>query len=1078
MYSIKSSFADCLSCQLLDAPSCILETNSPDNLEAVDVVFISENPGKNEIERDPPTPLVGKAGQTFRKYFDKYVKKNFKWLLTNTVLCATINEDGTTGNPDKETIERCKENCFAIIEACKPKLIVLMGTTPMSAFGIAESGITTMRGNVYKWRNYDVFIMLHPSFINRQRSYEERFMEDIKKIPELLGLDLKEVEKIDLKNAKTGIHYYKIPDKFYTSEYKLIDVQFLNMSNEVLYIFRDRDNKKIYHKENDDYYCYQLKDNTQIKKVLPYDNLIQVKVPYRQKMTLDSSKTYEGDLKITVKHAMDYYLQKTEEEPDLPANVMFIDIETYSESMAALSTAEEAENPIAMLTYMYGDSCVTYVVDPKFFVKTDTQKIDLKDGIIICKNEKELLTKFSTDLKKIDPDIITGWNSNYFDMPYILNRMKKVGMSQSSLSRFNQISIEMFHGYVDIAGMICLDMMDLYKSFVQNKKESYSLNAISMDELKRGKTESGSMFSNVYREDINRSIVYNINDVDLLKALNAKLRHIQLQDELKKICKASYRAAKNSMGQLDSLIVSFLKEKGLSSKNTEVQEKSEKFEGAYVKEPMTGLHNYICDFDFASLYPSIIMTLNIGVNTFCMKLKDYKMGYDFVYHRDKLPGEIDIIVDPINKNQEFKVKTEDLIKKVESENLTYSINGCFFKKSEQSFYSGVLSGLLSSRKVYKKKMFEAKEKGEDARKELYNIRQLVYKVLANALYGVLGNNAFRFFNIDCARSITLTGQEMIKTAILEANNYIESFKPSGKYVKPQELSSDEMYGEMDRPTPNVITGDTDSLFATFKHVIDKKKDLDINEVQGYCDKLQSFLNNQIISEIISKHNIDNEMNKLELKNELIIERGLFVSKKHYVVNVVSQEGVKTDEMVVMGLDTKRSDYPRYTKECLKELFDIILKTKNFSLSKINQYVKGKEKEFVEKISAGDKTIARPVSWGKKLKDYKSVPQGVKAMMNWNDLMYNIHNVGSKGYLFHVQGIDFDNAPKEVIENYNKNFLAKGKKLDVIAVPEDEDGLPKFLYPNVTEMVKFSWKDRYNILLEPMGGDIKNTILKF
>jgi DNA polymerase elongation subunit (family B) len=461
-----------------------------------------------------------------------------------------------------------------------------------------------------------------------------------------------------------------------------------------------------------------------------------------------------------------------------------------------------------------------------------------------------------------------------------------------------------------------------------------------------------------------------------------------------------------------------------------------------------------------------------------MKLKDYRLGYDLVYNREALPEKIKVIIDPVQKPTEVEVTKEQLIKKIEDSNLIYSINGCFFKKTETSFYSEILEGILQSRKVYKGKMFKAKEAGDKEKKDLYDIRQLVYKVLANSLYGILGNKVFRFFNVDCARTITLTGQEMIKNAILEANNYVDSLK-TGKHTRPEPLTKEEMYGDVSRKTPYIITGDTDSLFATLQDIVGKDKIEDLKPIYEYCNKIQTYLNKDLIPEILKKHNIDIEMNKLELKNELVIKRGLFISKKHYAVNVISQEGVKADEIVAMGLDTKRSDYPSYTKECLKELFDILLKSDKPSIARIIRYVKDKENDFIDKIKKGDKTVARPVSWGKKIDDYKTLPQGVKSMENWNKLMYNTHNVGSKSYLFHVQGIDLDRAPKNIAENFNKNFLGKGKKLDTIAVPEDEKSLPPFLIPDVNKMLEFSWKDRYKILLSPLNEvKEKDRILKF
>jgi hypothetical protein len=174
-----------------------------------------------------------------------------------------------------------------------------------------------------------------------------------------------------------------------------------------------------------------------------------------------------------------------------------------------------------------------------------------------------------------------------------------------------------------------------------------------------------------------------------------------------------------------------------------------------------------------------------------------------------------------------------------------------------------------------------------------------------------------------------------------------------------------------------------------------------------------------------------------------------------------------DDVQVKGLETRRSDYPSYSKECIKELLDLILKSEKVSLKKMMEFVKGKESDFLERIKHGDKSVARPCSWTKKLSEYKVLSQGVKAMQNWNDLVYPIHAVGAKGYLFKLQGIDLDKAPKDVVDRYNKEFLGKGRKLEVIAIPDEEERLPEYFIPDVKEMLEFSWKDRCGLILDPL-----------
>ena len=1070
MFSIKNSFANCIECPLFSEPSCILETNVK-YLNEVKIIFIAENPGKDEIIQEKP--LVGRAGKLFRKYFEKYNIHKEKYLLTNVVLCQTLKPDGTTGNPDINVIEKCKVNCMKLIEECKPELIVLMGTSPVTAFGLLPkgAGVTNLRGEIYKWNNYNVLITLHPSYINRVKSLESTFEEDIKKAASIIGLktDLIINEKENNLKGKSEPFYYKLPDKYYTSNYKLIDVQYLNKSNEVLYLFRDKDNKKEYYKTNDEFVCYKIKNNDdKAKKVMKYEDLIQVFIKDKDRHQLDASITYEGDVKLTTKHAMDYYIQKKDEEPNLPMNVMFLDIETYTFTKVH-SSAHDANDAIAIIRYSYNGIKKSLVLDPKT-LKINNQIIDTTNKEIeICKTEIQLLNTFFNDVNKLEPDVMSGWFSNDFDLQYIINRAKKINADLTKMSKFGEVDYNKYQFFPEISGIVCLDMLELYKNFTFGGRESYSLDYIGNLELKKGKTEKGSQFSELYRTDVNRAILYNINDVDLLEELDEKLKHIFFQDELKRICKNSFRGSKSVLGQIDSLLVSFLKEKGYSSKNSEHVEGEERFEGAYVQNPILGIHDYIVDFDFTSLYPSLILTYNIGVNTFVMKLEDYKMGHDLLYNPDNLPNEINVVIDPYHEKKSVTIQKDQLLKKMKDSNLICTINGCFFKNhdTELSFYSEVVEMLLSSRKINKKKMFEASNSKNEEKEKLYNTRQLVYKTLANSLYGGIGNKVFRFFNIDSARSITLGGQEAIKTVIKSSENYVSS---KLKDISVIPITKQEMFtDDMKLPLKHVITSDTDSVFITYKSLINKKSDKEdiMKTIMQYNLDCQTFLNKTVISTVIKRHNVSIEKNRLELKNEFVIKRGLYVSSKHYANYLISQEGNPIDKIDVKGLDTRRSDYSSITKKYLNEVLDLILKTEKFTLSKIIDYVKEKDSLFTKVISSGQTIIGRPVSFTKKLEEYKTLSQGVKGMINWNNLEYKFFDVGSRGYLFKLKGIDLDKAPEEVRKNYDLNFLKQGLKLEIIVVPEELDHIPPYYIIDVKSMVSFAWTDRYNLLLEPI-----------
>jgi DNA polymerase len=474
MNSIKTSFANCLECDLLDCPSCILETNCEKDLSEVEVLFIAENPGKDEVRANPPRPLIGRSGQTFRRFFKTFKLDKLKYLITNVVLCQTINPDGTTGNPTDDVIEKCKVNCMNLIEVCNPKLVVLLGTSPMKAFDIAKSGITKLHGNIFKWKNYNVFVTVHPSFVNRnQKVWMPKFEEDMAKIAGIVkGKKIKVKKNSGVKKlGKTGIHRYKIPEKFYTDKYRLIDIQYLNTKKQVLYIFRDGNNKKIYHTENDEYICYQAPKGLETRKIVSYDKLDQVSVAFRDQGILDPDITYEGDVKITIKHAMDYYHFNKGEVEKSESNIMFADIEIDTGKQRVFPHAKDAAFSINMISSIYNKRQICYVIDNK------TEPIIEKDGfeLKIFKSEHALMKEFIKDFKDQDPDYIAGWNFINFDMWYIYNRLPKLKIAQRSMSLFNEFYVDGDKYFCNLPGCIVIDQEFMYRTFTFTKMENYKL---------------------------------------------------------------------------------------------------------------------------------------------------------------------------------------------------------------------------------------------------------------------------------------------------------------------------------------------------------------------------------------------------------------------------------------------------------------------------------------------------------------------------------------------------------------------------------------------------------------------------
>lgn len=1082
MFSIKESLANCLECPLYNSPSTIMETNCK-SFDEVEIVFVTENPSKKEVEQG--VPLIDGAGQIFRKYFNLYGLNQRKYILTSIVLCQSSTVENAAGNLTEEIARRCKVNCFDIIKMANPKLIVLMGSTPAREFGLLKgTGIVSIRGEMFKWDGYDVLVTTHPAHAQMRRGTEDErnFGNDIKKAGELIGVKVgtSQISENQILDGN-GAFYYRIPEKFYTEEYYLLDVQYIRKTHEVLYIFLDKNDDKIYHKENDDYVFYKTCDEEAAAYTVPYKDLTQIKSQNRRKHGISPKISYEGDIKLPVKHAIDYYLTRTlpnRDNSDVKIKIFFYDIETSSKDGFSQSTVKEAGDIISLISYSYGGDRVTYALDPKFLDKSADNNITIENTIMF-RNERELLKTFVRDFNKLDPHIMVGWYSSEFDFPYIYNRCIKNGIEPELMSRFGDVYINPYNGRIHIAGIIELDMYTLYKEYTQNKEESYSLDFIANKYLGEGKLGKGYNFSQMFKSDVNGSILYNRQDVDILVKLEAKLKHIVFCNEFRSICKTTFDATKSTIGLLDSLLISYLKPRGIAVKSSDPKEKSEKFTGAYVKAPDQGIHDYISDFDFSSLYPSLIITYNIGINTFVMKFADERNGYYLAYNRNLLPDTIDIVIDPISRQIQKKFLKNDLFKFVEREGLICTINGCFFKShaNEKSHYSEILEVLMNKRKLYKEEMF--KYAPEDEEYDILDSKQTALKVLANSMYGGLGAGVFRFFNVDCAKSITLSGQEAIKTSIINADKFVSELNNSDRVSNIEKISMDEMFADSDlRDTCNILTSDTDSLFITYENILDRKnKDKNIELIISYNNMVEKFLNDNVMDFLVKTKNVKIENSRLALKNEYVCNRGLFLTKKRYAMHNIRREGKIIDKIDARGIETRRSDYPSFTKIKLVEMLDILLKSETVKLKTILEFVKDTEGEILGKIIEGEKDIARPVSYGKKLEEYKSISQGVRGMETWNLLEYKTFYVGSRGYLFTVKGIDLDKASMEIADRYYKEFISRGKKLDVIVIPEQAMKLPEYYIVDSSEMLRVAWTDRYKLMLEPLLK-ITNSLIKF
>lgn len=396
--------------------------------------------------------------------------------------------------------------------------------------------------------------------------------------------------------------------------------------------------------------------------------------------------------------------------------------------------------------------------------KTNQVKSEKKNDrtIISCQTEKILLLKFLDLLEEIQPTIMTGWNITNFDIPYLYNRIKGVLGKKTSLrlSPINHIFYSPYRNSYTFAGISILDYMTMYKKFSYKELPSYSLNYVCNFELNRGKIEYEGNLDDLMKNDINTFIEYNITDCELVLALDAKLQFIDLVRGICHVGHVPYEDYIYSSKYLEGALLTYLKRIDVVAPNKpadrrekmqELQESGKDgFIGAYVKDPVPGRYEWIYDLDLTSLYPSIIMTLNISPETKVAKILNWD-AEAFIRGDDKT-----YIVDGDTVNAETLHKFLDKYK------YTVASNGVMYRTDIVGLIPAILNDWFDRRVEYKDEMKKYGKLGNTEMYEFYTKRQLVQKILLNSLYGVLGLPAWRWYDVENAEAVTLTGQTVIK----------------------------------------------------------------------------------------------------------------------------------------------------------------------------------------------------------------------------------------------------------------------------------------------------------------------------
>ena len=631
-------------------------------------------------------------------------------------------------------------------------------------------------------------------------------------------------------------------------------------------------------------------DGKRVKKVFKWDK--------------DDPQLYESDVPQTTRFLVDQYTDS--DEPSTGHTTMFFDIEV--EVTDGFPDVMEAKNTITSIAFWDSIEQVyyCYVYDKEKRIKNYTKD---KQVVEFYDTEYDMLNKFFQKYMEIRPTIMSGWNSEFFDIPYLYNRAVRVlGVSVANLlSPISEVYYNEFKKRYVIAGLTCFDYLPLYKKFSFSQQSSYRLDYIGEVEVGMKKVDYEGTLNDLYDNDLQTFIDYNIRDVKILVELDKKLDFIEIARGIAHLGHVPYEDINMSSRWLEGAILVYLKKIGVVAPNKPPRPRKfsdDKFTGAYVQEPQSGKHKWVYDLDITSMYPSVIRSLNISPETKIGKVTGWNEEEFINKNTQKTYTMIN------KKGKEMgKMTKPELQQYLDEADVSISSNGIIYRTDKQGLIPALLEKWFNERVEMRKLVKKFHEEGDKEKEQYFDRRQHIQKIVLNSLYGVLGLPVFRFYDLDNAEATTLTGQSLIKFSKKITNHFYNN-----------ELGTNKDY---------VIYIDTDSIFASAVPLIQKRfpnqeltETMMTQRIMEVCGEVQDYLNRSY--DYFSKKFLNIDEHVFDIKQEVIAKTGLFITKKRYGLRIINDAGRKVNKIQVKGLDTVRSNFAVAMKELLQNVLDDIL----------------------------------------------------------------------------------------------------------------------------------------------------------